>query len=243
MEKATCYATQKEYNVDELMHYDNIRPAILREIKLDYPGFNEDSYINTELFAKYRERYIEKLVKTEIGEVTELERQVLDALRKNKLVSDNIEPDIEQQLTFGERLSDKIAEFGGSWRFIILFGIILVFWLILNSFILGNKSFDPYPYILLNLVLSCVAAMQAPVIMMSQNRQEDKDRTRSEHDYQVNLTAELQIRLLHEKVDHIMIDQFRNILEIQEIQLKTLEELGKKFKSPTDNHSLDNTES
>jgi uncharacterized membrane protein len=134
-----------------------------------------------------------------VGDMTELETQVLERMKSNKFISDNVEPDMENELTFGERLSDKIAEFGGSWKFIIFFLSFMFFWMSVNVIAYHEKGFDPYPFILLNLVLSCLAALQAPIIMMSQNRQNDKDRVRSEHDYQVNLAAELQIRLLHEK--------------------------------------------
>jgi uncharacterized membrane protein len=136
--------------------------------------------------------------------------------------------EFEQQLTFGERLADKIAEFGGSWRFIIIFFVILSLWIAINSLTLILKPFDPYPFILLNLILSCLASIQAPIIMMSQNRQEDKDRLRAEHDYRINLKAELEIRHLHEKIDHLLMNQWQRLLEIQEIQMELMEELARK---------------
>lgn len=225
MDKAICHVTRREFSLDELVKFDEIRPSTINEIRKDYPDFAEGCYISYQQLYKYRHRYLERLMEVEVGEVTDLEKDVVEALSKNKLVADNIEPDIEEKLSVGDKLADKIADFGGSWKFIILFSSIIMIWIIFNVYILHNHSFDPYPFILLNLVLSCIAALQAPVIMMSQNRQEAKDRTRSEHDYQVNLAAELQIRLLHEKIDHIMINQFRNIVEIQEIQIKSLDEL------------------
>jgi uncharacterized membrane protein len=118
-----------------------------------------------------------------------------------------------------------MAQFGGSWTFIALFGCVLIVWILINSVALVSKPFDPYPYILLNLVLSCLAAMQAPVIMMSQNRQEAKDRARATHDYQVNLKAELEIRQLHQKLDHILSRQWERLVEIQEVQLELLSEM------------------
>jgi uncharacterized membrane protein len=136
--------------------------------------------------------------------------------------------EFEQQLTFGERLADKIAEFGGSWRFIIIFFVILSLWIAINSLTLILKPFDPYPFILLNLILSCLASIQAPIIMMNQNRQEDKDRLRAEHDYRINLKAELEIRHLHEKIDHLLMNQWQRLLEIQEIQMELMEELARK---------------
>ena len=128
-------------------------------------------------------------------------------------------------MTFGQRLSDKIASFGGSWKFIIIFFFILVFWISVNSLILAFKPFDPYPFILLNLILSCLAAIQAPIIMMSQNRQEAKDRLRASHDYQINLKAELEIRQLHQKLDHLLSRQWERLVEIQEVQIELLNEM------------------
>jgi uncharacterized membrane protein len=132
--------------------------------------------------------------------------------------------------TLGERWADKIEEFGGSWTFIILFMIMMVVWIGLNSWVLFFQPFDPYPYIFLNLVLSCIAALQAPIIMMSQNRQEQKDRQRSEHDYKINLKAELEIKLLSEKIDHLLAHQNKKLLEIQEVQTDYLEDLMKELK-------------
>ena len=128
----------------------------------------------------------------------------------------------------GERLADRIAVFGGSWTFLICFGVFLVLWVAINSLVLLWRPVDPYPFILLNLVLSCLAAIQAPIILMSQNRKEAKDRLRSQHDDQVNLKAELEIRHLHEKVDHLLLHQWERLVQIQEIQLELLAELGRK---------------
>ena len=125
----------------------------------------------------------------------------------------------------GIRKGDKIAVFGGSWKFILVFGSVLLIWIIVNTAVLLWKPFDPYPFILLNLILSCLAAIQAPVIMMSQNRQEAKDRLRSKHDYRVNLKAELEIRHLHEKIDHLMSHQWERLVEIQQIQIELMSEI------------------
>lgn len=141
------------------------------------------------------------------------------------MISENLNIQFERQLTLGERVADKVAEFGGSWPFIIIFAITLVVWITMNSVTLLWRSFDPYPFILLNLVLSCLAAIQAPIIMMSQNRQEAKDRLRSEYDYRVNLKAELEIRHLHWKMDQLLSNHWRRLLEIQQIQLDLMEEL------------------
>ena len=126
-------------------------------------------------------------------------------------------------------MADLIATFGGSWTFIISFFLFLFSWIILNAFVLGNHQYDPYPFILLNLILSCLAAIQAPIIMMSQNRQEQKDRERAEHDYKINLKAELEIKLLSEKVDHLIVQQNKKLLEIQELQLDYLNDVLNKL--------------
>lgn len=147
---------------------------------------------------------------------------ILEIIKTRETLAENINDSYDEQLTFGERLSDKIASFGGSWRFILTFLGFLVVWMIINV-ILVARAFDPYPFILLNLCLSCVAALQAPVIMMSQNRQEQRDRLRAENDYKVNLKAELEIRSLHEKIDHLMIHKRDHLIEIQQMQLKELE--------------------
>jgi uncharacterized membrane protein len=164
-------------------------------------------------------------MKKELGEVEELENEVVTSLREQELVSKNVNTEFDEKTNFGNRLADKIASFGGSWKFIIIFGIIITVWIGINTYLLLSKPFDPYPFILLNLILSCLAALQAPVIMMSQNRQEAKDRLRSEHDYKVNLKAELEIRHLNEKIDFLLMKQWQRLLEIQGMQTELMEEI------------------
>jgi len=147
-------------------------------------------------------------------------------LREHELLSSNIDAEFEQNWSFGERMADKITTFGGNWAFLICSGIFLFIWIGLISFVLLWHLLDPYPFIFLNLILSCLAAIQAPIIMMSQNRQEAKDRIRSQHDYQANLKAELEIRNLHEKVDYLLSHQWERLVQIQELQLEVLSKLG-----------------
>ena len=150
------------------------------------------------------------LLESEKGELSELEKQVLDSLQKHELISSNVDNEFERDWTFGERLADRIAAFGGSWSFLIIFALFLCFWIIMNTAVLFWRPVDPFPFILLNLLLSCLAAIQAPVIMMSQNRQEAKDRLRAQHDYQVNLKAELEIEELLQrigKLEKILVEQ------------------------------------
>lgn len=227
MKTAVCALTQKTLPLRELTPYHDIRRQILELIHKDLPTFSGEQYIANAELNKYRQRYLKKLIGKENRELNKLEHEVLDAIRHNEILSENIEPEIDTGLTFGQRLADRIAEFGGSWTFIVLFFSFLLIWMAINIWVLAAKPFDPYPFILLNLILSCLAAIQAPIIMMSQNRQEQKDRARNEHDYKVNLKAELEIRLLNEKIDHMMVHQSRRLLEIQEIQVDYLEQLVK----------------
>jgi uncharacterized membrane protein len=171
-------------------------------------------------------KYIQNLLESEKGELTSLDNDVLESLQRHETLSSNVDAEFDKDLTFGDKMADGLATFGGSWRFLIIFGALLLVWIVLNSIMLLKKPFDPYPFILLNLILSCLAAVQAPVIMMSQNRQESKDRMRSQHDYRVNLKAELEIRQLHDKIDHLLSHQWERLVEIQQIQIDLLSELA-----------------
>ncbi len=228
MTKETCLINKKEYLLEELVAFDAVRPQMRFLIKKDHPEFSTQHFISHEELNNYRKKYIEQLVKKETKDISKLESDVLNAIHLNQLLSENIEPDITSKLTVGQRAADKIAEFGGSWRFIIFFFGFILIWISVNLFALFHRPFDPFPFILLNLILSCLAAIQAPIIMMSQNRQEQKDRTRSEHDYKINLKAELEIRLLHEKIDHLIVHQNQRLIEIQQLQLDYLDEIAKK---------------
>jgi uncharacterized membrane protein len=169
----------------------------------------------------------ERLFSSKFEALTKQEKHVAHHITERTPISTNIVQDYSGQLTFGQRMADKVASFGGSWLFIIIFMIVLVTWIILNSFILlkFNSSFDPYPYILLNLVLSMIAAIQAPIILMSQNRLADKDRLHAEHDYEVNLKAELEIIALHEKIDSLKEKQWNELILIEQEQIKLLKQL------------------
>ena len=202
---------------------ESIRSIILQE----YPEWTPDGFVCRDDLSRFRSKYIESVLQLEKRDLTALERDVIESLRKHELLSENVDLEFERVWTFGEKLADRIAALGGSWPFLIGFGIFLAAWVMFNSYILIARPFDPYPYILLNLVLSCLAAVQAPLIMMSQRRQEAKDRLRSQHDYQVNLKAELEIRHLHEKVDHLLSQQWERLVQLQEVQLELLEEIGR----------------
>ncbi len=203
-----------------------LRPAIMAEIQKSHPDFTVEDRICQNDLNQFRFQYVQGLMAAERGELTALDKDVLQSLQQQELLTSNINLEFQKKLTFGEALSDKLADFGGSWGFILLFSGILIVWIVINSIALLRKPFDPYPFILLNLILSCLAAFQAPVIMMSQNRQEAKDRLRAENDYRVNLKAELEIRHLHEKIDHLLSRQWERLVEIQQVQLELMGELA-----------------
>jgi uncharacterized membrane protein len=214
----------------EIKKGEDVKAAYLREplfnlIKSEYPEFNEDCYISLEELNRFRRLYLASLISQEKGELEDLDQDVMSAIKNNSILSENIEEDIEEKFTAGQRMADKIASFGGSWSFIGIFFSFILIWMSINVWMLATKPFDPYPFILLNLILSCIAAIQAPIIMMSQNRQEAKDRLRSENDYQINLKAELEIRHLHEKIDHLLSRQWERLVEIQQIQMELMTEL------------------
>ena len=175
--------------------------------------------------ARLQHQYLEKILSTEDKQLQKLHRIVADSLKEERLIVENLLHPPKETFTRGQMVADKVAIFGGSWTFIISFGVVLFCWIVMNV-IMATKAFDPYPFILLNLVLSCIAALQAPVIMMSQNRKEEKDRKRAENDYLINLKAEIEVRNLHQKVNLLMEEQFKTLLEIQRYQTELLEELS-----------------
>jgi len=201
-----------------------VRPAVAELIRKEHPDWSHDSFICLKDLNHFRAAYVEDMLETERGELSTLEEQVLRSLKEQEVLTTDINAEFDRKLTFGERLADRVADFGGSWGFILIFAFVLLTWIAINSVALMKQPFDPYPYILLNLVLSCLAAIQAPVIMMSQNRQEAKDRLRGEHDYRVNLKAELEIRHLNAKMDQLLTHQWRRLMEIQQIQMDLMGE-------------------
>ncbi len=168
---------------------------------------------------------IQNLIKSESEQLAKLQLIVQKTIEDEKLIVENLLNPPKEILSQGQKISDKVARFGGSWTFIITFFVVLIFWIIFNSITLGMDHFDPYPYILMNLILSCIAALQAPIIMMSQNRQEEKDRKRSENDYLINLKAELEVRGLHQKIDLLLEEQIKVLFESQAKQLEILKRI------------------
>lgn len=225
------YISKKNIPKGEEVNAQDIRDGVYNLICKDYPGFDRSCFISLFELNSYRRLYLTSLIIQEKGELALIDKDVMDAIKNNSILSENIQEEMETELTLGQRIADRVAAFGGSWTFIISFFMFIVLWMIINIWILASKPYDPYPFILLNLILSCLAAIQAPIIMMSQNRQEQKDRQRGEHDYKINLKAELEIKLLSEKIDHLLIHQSKKLLEIQEVQIDYLEDLMKKLKN------------
>lgn len=225
MKTFTSDLSKKKFPVSDRISAKSIRQSLISLIQIDHPDFTIDKYLSEEELNFYREKYISAYLSGQIGELTELEKTVLTSLTEKTTLADKIDGDEAAELSFGQRIADNVASFGGSWTFIISFGIFIFIWISLNMVWFLNKGFDPYPFILLNLILSCLAALQAPVIMMSQNRQEEKDRERAKKDYMINLKSELEIRQLHEKIDHLIMNQQQELLEIQKVQIEMMNDI------------------
>lgn len=225
----TSDISKKEFPIADKISAKTIRNPILALIQNDYPDFDEDKFLAIGELNMYREKYISNYLLVEIGELSNLETKVIGSLNEDKSLVSTVEDEIGIR-TIGQKVADKVASFGGSWKFIIFFGVFILLWILANIYILMNKGFDPYPFILLNLILSCLAALQAPVIMMSQNRQEEKDRERAKKDYMINLKSELEIRMLHEKLDHLIMHQQEELIEIQKVQIEMMNDILTRIK-------------
>jgi len=230
-ESTVCQICGKTKSTHEGQIADVIRPSLLESMRKRYPQWDGRGFVCFEDIGDCRRDYVKEVLQEELGELSALDQEVVESLREHEIITSNISKQFETKLTFGERLSDRIASFGGSWRFLITFAAVIFVWIGANVVLLATRAFDPYPFILLNLILSCLAAVQAPVIMMSQNRSEARDRLRAENDYKVNLKAELEIRHLHEKIDHLLRKQYNRLFEIQQIQIELLEEISQKRKT------------
>lgn len=230
MQKVNCFITHRAIDESHAIKGSDMRETIFTYIRQIYPNFTTEDYISRGEFDKVRRNYLLYLIAQENEDISSVEKEVVNAITENKILTEDVEPLLENQLTLGQRAADRIAEFGGSWMFIICFFVVLIAWIVTNAWFLGKKPFDPYPFILLNLILSCLAAIQAPIIMMSQNRLEQKDRLRGENDYKINLKAELEIKLLHEKIDHLTFIQSKRLLEVQQMQIDYLEDILEELK-------------
>lgn len=221
--------SKKEFPMMDRIAAKAIRNPILALIQNEYPDFDESKFLSISELNRFREKYISNYLVIEIGELSNFEAKVIGSLNEDKSLVNTVEDEIGVR-TVGQKVADQVAAFGGSWKFIILFGVFIFLWILANIYLLLNKGFDPYPFILLNLILSCLAALQAPVIMMSQNRQEEKDRERAKKDYMINLKSELEIRMLHEKLDHLIMHQQEELIEIQKVQIKMMNDILSRIK-------------
>ncbi|MEG2100904.1 MAG: DUF1003 domain-containing protein [Flavobacterium sp.] len=218
-----------DFPISEKIYGKSIHDPILGLIVKDHPSFCDDDCIAVEELNQYRQKYISNYLSTEIGALSDLEKNVISSLKEDKSIVSIVEDEVETR-SIGQKIADQVADFGGSWTFIISFLAFIVIWIGSNVYILVNKGFDPYPFILLNLILSCLAAIQAPVIMMSQNRQEEKDRNRAKKDYMINLKSELEIRMIHDKIDHLIMHQQQELIEIQKVQIEMMNDILNKIK-------------
>lgn len=223
-ELVVCQVCKKQKRLSEVMPAEMVRESVAKTIKKHHPDWSPGGFICVKDLNHFRTEYVREALEEEKGELGAIEKEVVKSLEEQEVLSRDINSEFDRRLTPGERLADRVADFGGSWRFVIIFGAVLLVWVAINSAVLLWRPFDPYPFILLNLILSCLAAVQAPVIMMSQNRQESKDRMRGEQDYRVNLRAELEIRHLHAKMDELMSHQWQRLMEIQEIQMEFMQQ-------------------
>lgn len=226
--KQTCAICGHTFALRQLVPAHAVSDSISEEIKKQSIPWTGSEFICRKDLSHFRSQYVHSLLESEKGDLTSLEHEILRSLREHDVFVRNVESQFDQNWSFGQRMADRIAEFGGSWTFLLCFAGFITLWIGINSLVLLWRPVDPYPYILLNLMLSCLAAIQAPIIMMSQNRTEARDRLRSQNDYQVNLKAELEIRHLHEKLDHLLSHQWERLAAIQEIQMDVLSELERK---------------
>ncbi|MBI5505458.1 MAG: DUF1003 domain-containing protein [Deltaproteobacteria bacterium] len=223
--RQVCRVCGNEKSEAGMVPVQGMRPSLAAEIERDHPGATSEGFLCLADLNHYRSIHIERLLETEKGELSGIDHQVLESIRNLETVAGDPARESDTRRTFGEGLADSVASFGGSWTFLMAFAATMALWILINSTGLSTRPFDPFPYILLNLVLSCLASVQAPVILMSQNRQAARDRLTSEHDYRVNLKAELEIRQIHDKLDHLLAHQWSRLMDIQQIQVDVLREL------------------
>ena len=219
----TCQVCHQQLSMRQLYPVELFRPSVHETARINYPDWNEHGYVCFDDLRKIRALRIESALKNQRGHLTAVDQEVVDSMKSQEILTDDINKEFKINETFGQKASDHVAMFGGSWKFIGLFSFIIFLWVVFNNE--SHQAFDPFPYILLNVFLSCMAAFQAPIIMMSQNRQAEKDRLRDTADYQVNLKAELEILQLHAKLDTFMQNEWQRLLELQKLQIEIAEDL------------------
>lgn len=229
MEEFVSDVSKQSFPISDKVVGGYITGSLYEFIRSEYPDFTKNSSLSIAELNELRQKYISSCLMKDGQKLSKLQKDFTKSLHKLQSLTKTVEETDFSDLTLGQRVADKVATFGGSWTFILSFAFFITVWISVNIWVLASKPFDPYPFILLNLLLSCLAALQAPVIMMSQNRQEEKDRERAKKDFLINLKSELEIRLLHEKVDHLIMHQQQDLLEIQKIQVEMMDSIIQKI--------------
>lgn len=222
---APCLVDHAKYDIVDGLTLQELEPQLQALIHHDYPHSLPTDFICSEHLVQYRMQKMDQMIAKDYQQNKKINQQLSHILAKNTYQVVDVNRQLENSLTFGQRVADAVARFGGSWAFIISFVSIMLIWMLLNVLQLFGLHFDPYPFILLNLFLSMVAAIQAPLIMMSQNRAAEYDRLQAVNDFRVNSKSEEEIRVLHSKVDHLIQQDEPNMLEIQKMQTQMLGEI------------------
>ena len=230
--KLPCSLCQTHVDRRKLVSPQKMENQLLEIIKHERPEWDGTHGICRDCVEQYRAKKFLNYLETEYRKISDMEQALVSKVARRGRVSRLVDQEFEAHMTLGQRVADRVAQFGGSWPFIFIFGGVLISWMVVNSIVLARRPFDPYPYILLNLALSALAAIQAPVIMMSQNRQAEKDRLQAQQDYEINLMAEFEIRDLHDKLDALRYKQWHELWHIQQRQLELLEHVHKELSHP-----------
>jgi len=228
MAKATCSVCGASVETRSLANPQKLEDGLVDLIQRDHPDWDGKRGVCPKCREVYRAKKFLNYLEAEYQKITEMERNLVSKIVRRGRISKAVHEEYEEKMTLGDRVADRVARFGGSWKFILLFAGVLLVWMGINSYwLVFGRVFDPFPFILLNLFLSTLAAIQAPVIMMSQNRQSAKDRLAAQHDYEINLMAELEIRDLHEKLDALRLKQWHELWQMQHRQIELLEMMQK----------------
>lgn len=222
---AVCIVDQQRYQVVDGMRLEELETSLRQMILKDFPQAHNSSFICSEHLVHYRLAKMDAMIENDYQQNDKVNAQLSKILANHTYRVVDVNSELESSLTFGQRVADGVARFGGSWAFIISFVVVMLVWMLLNVLPIFSHHFDPYPFILLNLFLSMVAAIQAPLIMMSQNRAAEYDRLQAANDFKVNSMSEEEIRVLHSKVDHLIQQDEPNMLEIQKMQTQMLGEI------------------
>ncbi|KRN03176.1 hypothetical protein FD13_GL000931 [Levilactobacillus senmaizukei DSM 21775 = NBRC 103853] len=224
-ESLVCLVDGQPVSLESSLQLSELEAGLRNRIKREFPQSHTTDYICGHHLLKYRLEHVDAMINADLKQTRKINHKLTKALQSDDYDIIDVNESLTESLTFGQKVSDDVARFGGSWGFIFIFMFVLISWMIINGLHMFGVNFDNYPFILLNLVLSCVAAIQAPIIMMSQNRSADRDRMMAENDYHVNLKSEHELRLLHAKVDHLAQNQVPHTMEIERFQLEILGEI------------------